>query len=96
MVSTAERKTDEEGSWGAYAIVDDMLVSCIVVDVDRDAAEGGDFGREFGEAGVVLSVGLLECVYLLGTESMGGAGIGRTARGRKLRTWRAGEYCLNG
>lgn len=33
-----------------------MLVSCIVVDVDGDAAEGGDFGGEFGEAGVVLSV----------------------------------------
>ena len=33
-----------------------MLVSRIVVDVDGDAAEGGDFGGEFGEAGVVLSV----------------------------------------
>lgn len=83
---------EERSCGGAYAIIDDMLVSCIVVDVDRDAAEGGDFGGEFGEAVVVLSVGLLECVYLLGTESMGGLGIGRTARGRKLRTWWASGY----
>ena len=41
-----------------------MLVSSVVVDVDCDAAEGGDFGGELGEAGVVLSVGFggLECV----------------------------------
>lgn len=32
-----------------------MLVAGIVVDVDRDAAEGGDFGGELGEAVVVLS-----------------------------------------
>lgn len=41
-----------------YAVVDDVLVSSVVVDVDGDAAKGGDFGGEFGEAGVVLSVGL--------------------------------------
>jgi hypothetical protein len=32
-----------------------MLVARAVVDVDCDAAEGGDFGGEFVEAGVVLS-----------------------------------------
>lgn len=48
----------EGGGWGGpYAVVDDMLVPCIVVDVDCDTAEGGDFGGELGEAGVVLSVG---------------------------------------
>lgn len=51
----------------AYAVVDYMLVSSVVVDVDCDAAEGGDFGGEFGEAGVVLSVwvGGLDCVRRL-------------------------------
>ena len=48
------RKVEER----TYAIVDHMLVSSVVVDVDCDAAEGGNFGGEFGEAGVVLSVGL--------------------------------------
>ena len=37
-----------------YAAIDDILTSCIVVDVDCDAAEGGDFGGELLEAGVVL------------------------------------------
>lgn len=46
-----------------YAVVDHMLVSSVVVDVDCDAAEGGDFGGELGEAGVVLSSVLgLGCV----------------------------------
>jgi hypothetical protein len=38
-----------------YRGVNDALVARIVVDVDCDAAEGGDFGSEFVEAGVVLS-----------------------------------------
>lgn len=33
-----------------------MLVARIVVDVDGDAAQGGDFGAEGGEGGVVLSM----------------------------------------
>ena len=33
------------------------MVPSVVVDVDCDAAEGGDLGGEFIEAGVVLSVG---------------------------------------
>lgn len=37
-----------------------MLVPGVVVDVDGDAAQGGDFGGELGEAGVVLSVGFRE------------------------------------
>ncbi len=44
------------GGEGTYAVVDHVLVAGIVVDVDCDAAESGDFGGEFGEAGVVLSV----------------------------------------
>ena len=32
-----------------------MLVARIVVDVDGDAAQGGDFGGEGGEGVVVLS-----------------------------------------
>jgi len=39
-----------------YGVVDNILTPGIVVDVDRDAAQGGDFGREFFEAGIVLSV----------------------------------------
>ncbi len=44
------------GGEGTYAVIDHVLIASIVVDVDGDAAEGGDFGGEFGEAGVVLSV----------------------------------------
>lgn len=40
---------------GAYAVVDDMLVAGIIIDVYCDAAEGGDFGGELIEAGIVLS-----------------------------------------
>lgn len=39
---------------GSYAAIDDVLTPRIVVDVDSDAAEGGDFGGELLEAGVVL------------------------------------------
>lgn len=44
----------EEGV--TYAAIDDALIPCIVVDVDCYAAESGDFGGKFVEAGVVLSV----------------------------------------
>ena len=37
-----------------YAVIDGILISSIVVYVDRYAAEGRDFGGEFGEARVVL------------------------------------------
>ena len=40
---------------GAYAVVDDMLVAGIIIDVYCDAAKGGDFGGELIEAGIVLS-----------------------------------------
>lgn len=39
---------------GVYAVINDFLVARIVVDVDGDAAEGGDLGGELVEAGVVL------------------------------------------
>lgn len=42
---------------GAYAAVKDILVAGVIVDVDCDAAEGGDLGGEFIEAGVVLPRG---------------------------------------
>ena len=45
---------------GTYGIVDDFVAARVVVDVDCDAAEGGDFGSEFVEAGVVLS-GRCQC-----------------------------------
>lgn len=41
---------------GQYAVVDDMLVAGTIIDIYCDAAEGGDFGGELIEAGVVLSV----------------------------------------
>ena len=49
-----ERRVEER----TYAVFNHMLVSSVVVDIDSDAAEGGNFGGEFGEAGVILSVGL--------------------------------------
>lgn len=39
-----------------YAVVNNMLVAGIIIDVYSDAAEGGDFGGELIEAGIVLSV----------------------------------------
>jgi hypothetical protein len=40
---------------GLGSVVDDVLVARIVVDVDCDAAQGGDFGLQGGEGVVVLS-----------------------------------------
>ncbi len=48
----------------AYTAVQDILVPRIIVDVDCDAAQGGDFGGEFIEAGVVLSVTAMGISYL--------------------------------
>jgi len=45
------------GEGRRYAVLDDILAARVVVDVDGDAAQGGDFGGELGEAGVVLSGG---------------------------------------
>jgi len=44
----------EKGERGTYRVVDDILTSGIVIYVYGDAAEGGDFGGELGEAVVVL------------------------------------------
>lgn len=38
----------------AYSVINDILGARIVVDVDRDATQGCDFGAELAEAGVVL------------------------------------------
>ena len=65
------------GGGKTYAVVDDVLVSRIVVDVDCDAAEGGDFGGELGEAAVVLSGGW----WLGGVRRWGVEGMGRVGRG---------------
>jgi hypothetical protein len=43
-----------EGGEGFGGAVDDVLVSCVVVDVDCYAPERGDFAGELVEAGVVL------------------------------------------
>ncbi len=43
------------GVKGSYAVINDMLVAGIIIDVYCDAAEGGDFGGELIEAGIVLS-----------------------------------------
>lgn len=46
----------ENVGWGRpYAVVNDILAARVIINVDRDAAEGGDLGRKFVEAGVVLS-----------------------------------------
>lgn len=37
-----------------YAVIDDILAPCIVVDIDCYAAQGGDFGGKLFESGVVL------------------------------------------
>ena len=50
------KKEDGRGE-GAYAAIEDILVAGVIVDVDCDAAEGGDLGGEFIEAGVVLPRG---------------------------------------
>jgi len=51
-----KRRREEERrvKGGAYAAIDDILTPCIIVDVDCNAAEGGDLGGELLEAGVVL------------------------------------------
>lgn len=43
------------GGKGTYAGVDELMVAGVVIDVDCYAAEGGDFGGELVEAGVVLA-----------------------------------------
>lgn len=59
-----------------------MLVAGIVVDVDGDAAQGGDFGGEGGEGVVVLSgMGVSFEVVCERAED------GVTFRARMLRTW---------
>lgn len=45
------------GGGKRYAVLDDILAARVVIDVDCDAAQCGDFGGELGEAGVVLSAG---------------------------------------
>lgn len=56
-------RVKEEGG-NMYAVIDDILVPRIVVDVDCDAAEGGDFGGELVEAGVILPVAILCWLYV--------------------------------
>lgn len=64
-----------EGGWWRerYSIIEDILVADVVVDVDCDAAESGDFGGEFVEAGVVLAMGRGKVSFLgLGQAGNGG------------------------
>jgi len=53
----SERGGEGRGGGKKYAVLDDILAARVVVDVDCDAAQCGDFGGELGEAGVVLSAG---------------------------------------
>jgi hypothetical protein len=46
----------------AYSRVYNVLIARIVVNIDCDAPERGDFGGEFVEAGVVLSSIMLSVV----------------------------------
>ena len=45
----------EEGVVGTYSIINNMLIPCIIVNINRHAAQRRDFGGEFVEARVVLS-----------------------------------------
>ena len=68
------------------------MVACIVVDVYRYGAEGGDFLLEGGEGVVVLAGGVLD-----GWEGWEGRGDGRTVLARRLRTlWRECDVELGG
>ena len=58
-----------------YAVVDGILAAGVVVDIDCHAAEGRDFGGEFGEARVVLPEGI-RLVRVIGLgEWRGGFGL---------------------
>lgn len=52
--SAAGRGVGASGRRRAYRVVQHSLVARVVVDVDRDAAQGRDLGGELVEAGVVL------------------------------------------
>ena len=72
----------------AYTAIQDILVPRIIIDVDCDAAQGGDFGGEFIEAGVVLSVAAMEISYLAFGECNGSIIRGGcTVLARRLRTF---------
>jgi hypothetical protein len=43
----------------SYSIINNILRSRIVVDIDCDATQGSDFRRELGEARVVLALALI-------------------------------------
>jgi hypothetical protein len=76
-----EAEGEEEATYG---IVDDVLGSGIVVDVDGYAAQGGDLGGELVEAGIVLPLALIG--FRHGGLS-GGCGVrfGRARGRRRLR-----------
>lgn len=42
-----------------YGVVDDVLGAGVIVDVDGDAAQGGDFGGELFQTSVVLALALV-------------------------------------
>jgi hypothetical protein len=63
-----------------------VLVARIVVDVDGDAAQGGDFGGEGGEGVVVLSGEMCELGGCL-RENLRDWVVFLTFRARMLRTW---------
>lgn len=46
-------------SFCTYGVVDDILGAGVIVDVDCDAAQGGDFGGELFQTSVVLALALV-------------------------------------
>lgn len=79
----------EEREREAYRIINDILRSRIVVDVDGDAPEGGDLRREFREPRVVLALALVGVGHggngRPGSKLGDGDGDGQEGKNRTLR-----------
>lgn len=64
--------TQQEGVGDAYSRIYELLVPCIVVDVDGHAAQCRHFGRQVVQARVVLALALVGLGHGRDTESAGG------------------------
>lgn len=60
----------------SYCVINDILRTGIIVDVDSDASQGRDFSGEFVEARIILSLALVGFGH-------GGWSVPRWARGRE-------------
>lgn len=54
-----ERGGEGRGDWFPYGVVDDILSSRVVVNIDGHAAQGRHLGRQLIEARVVLALALV-------------------------------------